>query len=140
MFIEELKALLIEKKNARKIIPSRRTSTFVELRSKDSDYVLLGLRKDGTWGFPGGGVDKNENVLTAVKREVGEETSLTDIDLNSKKYKKLKLKNKDAYIFKKKTKVKKIYPATKEHERFKWFRIDELPDSLHKIVKRYYKL
>ena len=48
----------------------------------DENNVLVGKRKDNPvdkWQMPQGGVDKNENFLTAMKRELYEETSIKSI-------------------------------------------------------------
>ena len=44
--------------------------------------VFVGKRKDNPvdkWQMPQGGVDKNENFLTAMRRELNEETSIKSI-------------------------------------------------------------
>ena len=46
------------------------------------DKVFVGKRKDNPidkWQMPQGGVDKNENFLTAMNRELYEETSIKSI-------------------------------------------------------------
>ena len=46
--------------------------------------VFVGKRKDNPidkWQMPQGGVDKNENYLAAMKRELEEETSIKTIDV-----------------------------------------------------------
>ena len=46
--------------------------------------VFVGKRKDtpiDKWQMPQGGVDKNENYLAAMKRELEEETSIKTIDV-----------------------------------------------------------
>lgn len=40
---------------------------------------------NGKWGLPGGGIKKNENALTALVREVAEETSIMLERTNCKK-------------------------------------------------------
>jgi 8-oxo-dGTP diphosphatase len=41
-----------------------------------NDRVLLLREKDGSWEFPGGGLEHGENPRTGLTREVSEETSL----------------------------------------------------------------
>jgi 8-oxo-dGTP pyrophosphatase MutT (NUDIX family) len=44
---------------------------------KDNEGRILLLReKDGSWEFPGGGLEHGENPRTALTREVSEETGL----------------------------------------------------------------
>ena len=46
--------------------------------------VFVGKRKDNPidkWQMPQGGVDKNEDFLTAMKRELFEETSIKSIKI-----------------------------------------------------------
>ena len=46
--------------------------------------VFVGKRKDNPvdkWQMPQGGVDKNENFLVAMKRELHEETSIKNINI-----------------------------------------------------------
>lgn len=53
--------------------------------SPDLHKVLLIKRRDvPVWALPGGGIDKGEDALTAIKREIKEETGL---DVASIKYK-----------------------------------------------------
>ena len=53
------------------------------LLNKDNE-VFVGKRKDNPidkWQMPQGGVDKNEDYLTAMKRELFEETSIKSIKI-----------------------------------------------------------
>tara|TARA_Y100001970_G_scaffold64074_1_gene82042 strand:+ start:3600 stop:4070 length:471 start_codon:yes stop_codon:yes gene_type:complete len=48
----------------------------------NNNHVFVGKRKDNPinkWQMPQGGVEKNENLLNAMKRELYEETSITSI-------------------------------------------------------------
>tara|TARA_Y100000996_G_C22550131_1_gene653403 strand:- start:1823 stop:2293 length:471 start_codon:yes stop_codon:yes gene_type:complete len=48
----------------------------------NNNHVFVGKRKDNPinkWQMPQGGVEKNEDLLNAMKRELYEETSITSI-------------------------------------------------------------
>ena len=45
-----------------------------------SDENKIALANEHLWGFPRGGVEENEDYLTAAKREVLEEVGLEDFD------------------------------------------------------------
>jgi ADP-ribose pyrophosphatase YjhB (NUDIX family) len=42
----------------------------------DDDGILLLREKDGSWELPGGGLEHGEDLKTALKREIAEETGL----------------------------------------------------------------
>lgn len=43
--------------------------------------MLLVFQHSNTWSFPKGGVESGESELEAAKREIGEETGITDLTL-----------------------------------------------------------
>ena len=50
----------------------------------EKNEIFVGKRKDNPvdkWQMPQGGVDKNENFLTAMKRELEEETNIKNIKI-----------------------------------------------------------
>ena len=50
----------------------------------NENKIFVGKRKDNPvdkWQMPQGGVDKNENLVTAMKRELYEETSIKNIKI-----------------------------------------------------------
>ena len=116
-----------------------RPSVFVVvyLKNKKIDYLVLKRRLHWTgWEFPKGGIDKGENILQSVRREVLEETSQSPILIN-----KLKEKGKYNYpkllpdrpnylgqqyvLFAAEIKSKKIKLDKNEHEDYKWLSFKE---------------
>ena len=50
----------------------------------NNNEIFVGKRKDNPvdkWQMPQGGVNKNENFITAMKRELEEETSIKSIEI-----------------------------------------------------------
>ena len=66
----------------KKILPLRIGVGVIVLNNQNK--VFVGKRKDNPidkWQMPQGGVDKNESFLDAMKRELNEETSITNIKI-----------------------------------------------------------
>ena len=64
------------------ILPLRIGVGVIVLNEKNK--IFVGKRKDNPvdrWQMPQGGVDKNENFITAMKRELYEETSIKNIKI-----------------------------------------------------------
>jgi len=59
---------------------SRRSAGVVVLRHVDGAYRCLLLRCFGYWDFPKGEIEPGEDPREAARREVTEETGLTDLD------------------------------------------------------------
>ena len=65
-----------------KILPMRKGVGIIVLNSEDK--VFVGKRKDNPvnkWQMPQGGVEKGESYLSAMKRELYEETSIKSIEI-----------------------------------------------------------
>jgi 8-oxo-dGTP pyrophosphatase MutT (NUDIX family) len=60
--------------------PAPRAAGAVIFRRSDRGIRLLLLRAYQNWDFPKGLVEPGEDPLAAARREVGEETGLTDVD------------------------------------------------------------
>lgn len=66
----------------KKILPLRTGVGAIVLNSKNQ--IFVGKRKDNPvdkWQMPQGGVDKNEDYIEAMKRELFEETSIKSIEV-----------------------------------------------------------
>ena len=66
----------------KKALPLRIGVGAIVLNHKNK--IFVGKRKDNPvdkWQMPQGGVNKNENFLTAMKRELNEETSIKNIEI-----------------------------------------------------------
>ena len=66
----------------KKVLPLRIGVGAIVLNNENK--IFVGKRKDNPvdkWQMPQGGVDKNENFLTAMKRELNEETSIKNIEI-----------------------------------------------------------
>ncbi|MGQ0653896.1 MAG: bis(5'-nucleosyl)-tetraphosphatase [Betaproteobacteria bacterium] len=61
-------------------MPAPRAAGVVVFRRTDSGVKLLVLRAYKNWDFPKGLVEPGEDPLAAAKREVREETGLTELD------------------------------------------------------------
>lgn len=116
----------------------KRVSAGVLIKCVETDRILLLLRNDkgdepNTWALVSGGIDKGENVLEGLKREVNEEMQ---IDPNIIEYKFLekihvKEKNMDFHFYEGFTKSEFIPKLDHENLDFKWCDKDDLPSPLY---------
>ena len=127
----------------------------------DENNVLVGKRKDNPvdkWQMPQGGVDKNENFLTAMKRELYEETSIKSIKVlkeldGSFEYElpknllgiiwkgKFRGQKQKWFITRFTGKENEINLKTKHPEfiEWKWIKMDELPKVIVDFKKDVYE-
>ena len=66
----------------KKALPLRIGVSVIVVNNKNK--IFVGKRKDNPvnkWQMPQGGINKNENFLTAMKRELHEETSIKSIQI-----------------------------------------------------------
>ena len=125
------------------------------------DKVLVGKRKDNPidkWQMPQGGVDKDEDLYSAMRRELYEETSITSFklireierwltyelpaNLKGKIWKgKFRGQKQKWYILRFTGADKEINVKTKNPEfiDWKWIKIEELPQSIVDFKKKVYE-
>ena len=107
---------------------------------KRTDNKLLFIFRNNKWDLPKGGVEKKELIIDAAKREVTEETGVTDIIVEKrisetyhifKKGKRFRLKK--TYWFKMSTRyMGKTNPQTEEGiEKTKWVSNKNIEDILN---------
>tara|TARA_B110000259_G_C14000099_1_gene395917 strand:- start:502 stop:972 length:471 start_codon:yes stop_codon:yes gene_type:complete len=142
-----------------KDLPLRTGVGIAVLNSKNK--VFVGKRKDNPfdkWQMPQGGVDQNESLLVAMKRELEEETSIKKIvilkefnhwleyelpeDLIGKIWKgKYRGQKQKWFIVKFIGDDNEININTKYPEfiEWKWIEIDSLPDLIVKFKKKLYE-
>lgn len=115
----------------------------------EKNEVLMQLRTDyNAWGFPGGSMELGESFEETAKRELEEETgliidSLKLIEVLSGKDTFREYPNGDKLYD-----ITAIYEVRKYHgnlrinddesKELKWFDINELPDNLSSMTKKYW--
>ena len=127
----------------------------------NENKIFVGKRKDNPvdkWQMPQGGVDKNENFLTAVKRELNEETSIKNIKIIKELdgwFEYELPKNLLRIIWKGKFRGQKqkwfvarfigeeseinLKTENPEFIEWKWIKIDELPKVIVDFKKNFYE-
>ena len=142
-----------------KVLPLRIGVGVIVLNKENK--IFVGKRKDNPvnkWQMPQGGVDKNENLITAMKRELYEETSIKNIKVLKELdewYEYELPKNLLGIIWKGKFRGQKqkwfivrfvgkeneINLKTKHPEfiEWKWIKMDELPKVIVDFKKNVYE-
>jgi len=131
----------MEKSEIRKMIReklmegARRQAAGVLIKAKDTGNVLLLLRNDmprtaNTWALVGGGIDKGENILEGLKRELNEEMS---IDPNIITYKFIRTEHTylDFHYFEGFVETEFTPTLCEENLDFGWYPKDKLPTPLY---------
>jgi|GEM_PF-891683 len=90
-------------------------------------FLLLHRVRDKTWGAPGGGVNPGEDDLTAIKREINEETGMIfhkkDLRLSTTVFVRNKLTGDFEYVIFS-YELPKLIPivlSRTEHDTYYWF-------------------
>lgn len=120
----------------------------VIVRFEEGIPLLLLMRAYSYWDFPKGGIEENENKLSAAIREVQEESGITELDFKwGKSYYETESygKNKKVVFYfiaetHENEVVMGINPllGTPEHEEYKWVTFEEAKeltvDRINKVI------
>ena len=98
-----------------------------------NEILLVYNQLTDSWTYPKGHVMDDEDILGTAKREIKEETSLTDLELISKlpvyerptRQKKNKIKVMHMFLFK--TKENNTHSDTSDITKIKWVPIEQVP-------------
>lgn len=124
---------------------------FVDILITNGPEILLLRRANylknfrGKWCLPGGHIDKNENPITTIKRELYEETKIK-LDEDPEFCGTYMYSNGDmSNIYKYEIKDKPDIKISSEHAQYKWIYIDDLPKYKEKfagegfeIIEKYF--
>ena len=113
--------------------------------------VLVVNQRGVAWSLPKGHIDPGEDALTAAKREIHEESGITDLKLIKTlgKYKRYKISEngkgedkselKEIAMFLFKTNDKKLQPIDKDNPEARWVKIGKVAELLtHPKDKKFY--
>jgi 8-oxo-dGTP diphosphatase len=94
------------------------TRVQVKIINANSNYLMIKrASNDGNrWELPGGGIDKNETFIQAVRREAKEETGLFITNIKLVKY---EVKDIKIYTFEARTSSNEVV-LSKEHQDYRW--------------------
>jgi len=108
-------------------MPEERSSGMIVYREGAQRLFLLLHYEEGHWDFPKGHIEKGEDEKTAAKRELGEETGITDPELVSRFKERIeyyymrdrKRMHKEVVFFLARTKTEKVR-LSDEHIGYVW--------------------
>lgn len=119
--------------------------------NENTGYVLLVAQPNNVWSLPKGGVDVGEDSITAARREILEESGLTEIHLVKElgTYKRFRIgkdgkddesEMKDITIYLFTTKQELLKPIDTWHSEAVWFEREEVKKMLtHERDVAFYK-
>ena len=108
--------------------------------------IVLMQHQEKSWSFPKGRIKEGEDLLETAKREITEETGITELQLldDLGEYKRTHIHKPDEmrviHLFLFKTPTKEILPNTEDAIAAKWFDINQVSDRLtHEKDKRFFE-
>ena len=118
----------------------------------ENEEVALVSHTGNIWTLPKGHIEKGEEELVTVKREIFEETGIKDLEFVKKigSYKRFKISDngvdedksevKEIHIFLFRTKQKTVKSNDPENPEARWVKKEQVPEMLtHKKDKEFFK-
>lgn len=121
-----------------RLIHTRFTVTAGALIFNDAGQILLlkhRFRAGSGWGLPGGFLEKGEQPIDALRRELREEIALEVEDVEIFAARSFKRPRQVEVLFRCRASGS-VEPQTMEVERAEWFSLDSLPDGLPRDQRR----
>ena len=118
---------------------TRFTVTAGAIIFNDQKQVLLlkhRFRAGSGWGLPGGFLERGEQPIDALRRELREEIGLEVEDVEVFAARSFKKPKQVEVLFRARGNAN-VKPLTMEVERAEWFSIDSLPEGLPRDQRRY---
>ena len=118
---------------------TRFTVTAGAIIFNDQKQVLLlkhRFRAGTGWGLPGGFLERGEQPIDAMRRELREEIGLEVEDVEVFAARSFKKPKQVEVLFRARGNAN-VKPLTMEVERAEWFSIDSLPEGLPRDQRRY---